>query len=88
MKENKDYVNREHLAAESIGAIAPDFDDEQLYGIDHWPGMPLVGPTNIEETTARIDEAEREIASGDVYDWNSVMMEAVDIVNQYANRVY
>lgn len=88
MKENTDHVPTEHLAAEPVGAIAPDFDNEQLYGIDNWPGMPLVGPANIEETNARIDEAEREIANGEVYDWNSVMMEAVDIVNHYANRVY
>jgi len=89
MKEpNKDYVSTGHLAEEPIGAIASDFDDEQLYGIDNWPGMPLVGPTNIEETNARIDEAEREIACGEVYDWNSIMVEAVDIVNHYANRVY
>ena len=88
MKENKSYVLTEDLAAEPIGAIARDFENEQLYDIDNWPGMPLVGPANVEEANARIDEAEREIACGEVYDWDSVMMEAVDIVNHYANRVY
>ena len=88
MNENKDNVLTEDLAVEPIGAIASDFENEQLYGIDNWPGMPLVGPANVEEANARIDEAEREIACGEVYDWDSVMMEAVDIVNHYANRVY
>ena len=69
MKEDKNIVPTD-LAAESISAIAQDFDDEQLYGIDHWPGMPLVGPTNIDETIARIDEAEREIDEDGGMDWS------------------
>jgi len=88
MKEKKEDVPTEHLAAEPIAAKAMDYENEQLYGIDKWPGMPLVGPANVEEANARIDEAEREIASGEVYDWNRVMLDAVDVVNHYANRVY
>lgn len=60
MKEKKDN-NPFEGCAESIGAVAIHGDDEKLYGIDNWPGMPLVGPADIDEANARIDEAEREI---------------------------
>ncbi len=88
MKEKKNHIPSEGYAAEPIGAVALNYSDEQLYGIDHWSGMPLVGPADVDEVNVRIDEAEREIANGEVYDWNSVMMEAVDLVNHYANKVY
>ena len=57
------------IAAEPIGAVASNYDDEQLYGIDHWPGMPLVGPANVDEANARIDEAEREMEENGGMDW-------------------
>lgn len=88
MKENKNHIPTEGFAEEPIGAVALNNNDERLYSVDNWPGMPLVGPTDVDEVKARIDEAEREIANGEVYDWNSVMMEAVDLVNHYANKVY
>ena len=52
MKEKKDNIPFEGCS-ESIGAVAQNYDDEQLYGIDNWPGMPLVGPANINEVNAR-----------------------------------
>ena len=88
MKKNTDNTPFEGYAAEPVGAVVQNFDDEQQYGVDHWPGMPLVGPSNIDEVNARIDEAEREIESGDVFDWEIVMLEASNIVRQYAATVY
>ena len=87
MKEKKDVIPFEGCA-EPIGAVAIHGDDEKLYGIDNWPGMPLVGPANIDEVNARIDKAEREIENGEVFDWDSVMLEASNIVRQYATTVY
>ena len=68
MKEKKDN-NPFEGCSEPIGAIAQNYDDEQLYGIDNWPGMPLVGPANINEANTRIDEAEREIEDNGGMDW-------------------
>ena len=87
MKEKKNNTPFEGCA-EPIGAVAVHGVDEQLYGIDNWPGMPLVGPADIEEANARINQAEREIENGEVFDWDSVMLEASNIVRQYAATVY
>ena len=87
MKEKKDN-NPFEGCAEPIGAVTLHSDDEQLYGIDNWPGMPLVGPADINEANARIDQAEYEIENGEVFDWESVMLEASNIVRQYAATVY
>ena len=69
MKENKDNIPFEGCA-EPVGAVVQNFDDEQQYGIDNWPGMPLVGPSNIDEANARIDQAEREIDENGGMDWD------------------
>ena len=50
--------------------------------------MPLVGPSSIEEMNVRIDEAEIEMETSEGYDWDSVMLDATNIVNEYANSVY
>jgi len=65
---NKDIISSDTVA-EPVGAIAVNADNKQLYGIDHWPGMPIVGPTDIEEAHARIDEAEHEIDGNGGMDW-------------------
>ena len=68
MKEKQDNTPFEGCA-EPIGAVTLHSDDEQLYGIDNWPGMPLVGPADIDEANARIDQAEREIDENGGMDW-------------------
>ena len=70
MEDNKDLFPLESGAAEPVGALALNYDDEQLYGVDTWPGMPLVGPTNIDEVNARIDEAELEIDEDGGMEWD------------------
>ena len=62
--------NNETKVSEPIGEVVNGYADEQLYSIDNWPGMPLVGPTCREEAHARIDEAEREIAEGNTMRWS------------------
>lgn len=68
MKEKKDNISFEGCA-EPIGAVAVHANDDKLYSIDNWPGMPLVGPADIDEANARIDEAEREIDENGGMDW-------------------
>jgi hypothetical protein len=68
MKEKKDNISFEGCA-EPIGAVAVHANDDKLYSIDNWPGMPLVGPADIDEANARIDEAEREIDENGGIDW-------------------
>ena len=70
MEDIKDLFPLESGAAEPVGALALNYDDEQLYGVDTWPGMPLVGPTNIDEVNARIDEAELEIDEDGGMEWD------------------
>ncbi len=70
MEENKEYPILESGAAEPVGAVATNYDDEQLYGVDTWPGMPLVGPANIDEVNARINKAEHEIDEDGGMEWN------------------
>ena len=57
--------------------------DENNKNIDNWPGMPLVGPSNLDEVNARIDQAEQEINKGIGFSWEQVMSEALSIVSRY-----
>ena len=68
MKEKKDNASFEGCT-EPVGAVTPHRDNEQLFGIDNWPGMPLVGPADINEANARIDQAEHEIDENGGMDW-------------------
>ena len=58
------------------------------YDIDNWLGMPLIGPDNLEEMNARIDQAEREIDEGIGFSWEQVMLDAQSIVSRYETTVY
>jgi hypothetical protein len=50
--------------------------------------MPLVGPSNLEEMNARIDQAEQEINEGIGFSWEQVMSDAQSIVSRYETAVY
>ena len=45
--------------------------------------MPFIGPSTDEEAIARIEEAEREIEDGDVYEWEDVLKEARQRAKKY-----
>ena len=47
--------------------------------------MPLVGPDNLEEMNARIDQAEQEINAGIGFSWEQVMLDAQSIVSRNLN---
>ena len=49
------------MAAEPIGTVAIQDFSQDIYSIDNWAGMPLIGPATMEEVNSHIDEAEREI---------------------------
>ena len=59
--ENKNHAS--DVAAEPIGAVAVEDYSNEIYSIDSWPGMPLVGPKTSQEAIDRIEEAERDIDS-------------------------
>ena len=71
------------MAAEPVGAAVRSDVSALGYDVDNWPGMPLVGPDNIEEMNARIDQAEQEIDSNKGFSWDQVMQDAQAIVNRY-----
>ena len=63
-EEKKSCINESEnaeMAAEPVGTAVRDDVSAQGYDIDKWPGMPLVGPANIDEMNARIDQAEQEM---------------------------
>ena len=65
--ENKDEQSM--MASEPVGAALRADASTIGYDIDNWPGMPLVGPSNLEEMNTRIDpgtEDYRQQPSGDV----------------------
>ena len=76
------------MTAEPIGAAVRSDVSSLGYNIDNWPGMPLVGPDNVEEMNARIDLAEQEIDNNTGFSWEQVMTDAQSIVNRYAATVY
>ena len=54
-EEKKDIEQSTDMAAEPVGAAMHADVSTLGYDIDNWPGMPLVGPSNLEEMNARID---------------------------------
>ena len=76
------------MAAEPVGAAVRSYVSALGYDIDNWPGMPLVGPDNIEEMNARIDQAEQEMDDDKGFVWEEVMLDAQAIVNRYEAAVY
>lgn len=55
MKEKKDNASFEGCT-EPVGAVTPHRDNEQLFGIDNWPGMPLVQKELCDKNNAIIRE--------------------------------
>ena len=80
--------NNAGMVAEPVVATIRSDISTLGYDIDNWPGMPLVGPDNIDEMNARIDQAEQEMANQQGFSWEQVMMEAQSIVNRYETAVY
>jgi hypothetical protein len=76
------------MAAEPVGTAMRSDVSALGYDIDNWPGMPLVGPDNIEEMNARIDQAEQEMDDDKGFVWEEVMLDAQAIVNRYEAAVY
>lgn len=76
------------MAAEYAGVAVRSDVSSLGYDIDNWPGMPLVGPDNIDEMNARIDQAEQEMDNGIGFSWEQVMTDAQSIVNRYETAVY
>ena len=84
--ENKDEQSM--MASEPVGAALRADASTIGYDIDNWPGMPLVGPSNLEEMNTRIDQAEQEINEGIGFSWEQVMSDAQSIVSRYETAVY
>ena len=87
-EEKKDIEQSTDMAAEPVGAAMRADVSTLGYDIDNWPGMPLVGPSNLEEMNARIDQAEQEINEGIGFSWEQVMSDAQSIVSRYETAVY
>ena len=87
-EEKKDIEQSTDMAAEPVGAAMRADVSTLGYDIDNWPGMPLVGPSNLEEMNARIDQAEQEINEGIGFSWEQVMLDAQSIVSRYETAVY
>ena len=84
----KDFEKEGTMASEPVAAAMRSDVSALGYDIDNWPGMPLVGPDNIEEMNARIDQAEKEMDDDKGFVWEQVMMDAQSIVNRYETAVY
>ena len=54
----------------------------------HSMAMPFIGPSTYEEATVRIEEAERDIINGDVYEWEDVLKEARQRATKYEAAIY
>ena len=98
-EEKKFHIGEEEnigMAAEPVETAVRGDVSAQGYDIDKWPGMPLVGPANIDlvgpanidELNARIDQAEQEMDHDNGFSWDQVMMDAQTIVNRYANTIH
>ena len=89
-EETKFHIGEEEnigMAAEPVETAVRGDVSAQGYDIDKWPGMPLVGPANIDELNARIDQAEQEMDHDNGFSWDQVMLDAQTIVNRYANTI-
>ena len=70
------------------------YDKVTTYGVDDGIEdansiiMPFIGPSTYEEAIARIEEAEREIENGDVYEWEDVLKEARLRAKKYEAAIY
>ena len=80
--------NNVGMAAEPVGAVMRNDVSVLWYDIDNWPGMPLVGPDDVAEMNARIDQAEQEMDNNNGISWEQVMLDAQSIVDRYATTVY
>ena len=87
-EEIKDIEQPADMTAEPIGAVLRSDVSVMGYDIDNWPGMPLIGPSTMDEANARIDQAEQDINEDKGYSWEQVMMDAQMIVNRYETTVY
>ena len=81
-KKDENKEEQGMMAAEPVGAAMRADVSTLGYDIDNWPGMPLVGPDNLEEMNARIDQAEQEINAGIGFSWEQVMLDAQSIVSR------
>ena len=93
MKEDSKLIRTDkeeqaNKAAEPVGTALRSDVSVLGYDIDNWPGMPIVGPSDLEELNARIDQAEQEMNEENGYSWEEVMMDAHAIVNRYETAVY
>ena len=89
--EKKSHIDESEsagIAAEPVGAAVREDMSSYGYDIDNWPGMPLVGPANIDEMNVRIDLAEQEMDHDNGFSWDQVMLDAQSIVNRYANTIH
>lgn len=88
--ENKYLIDEADagMAAEPVGAAVRSDISALGYDVDNWPGMPLVGPSDMDELNARIDMAEQEMDADRGFSWEQVMMDAQSIVNRYDTKVY
>ena len=85
-EEKKSRINESEsagMAAEPVGAATRSDVIVNGYDIDSWPGMPLVGPTNIDEMNAR-----KEMDYDNGFSWDQVMLDAQSIVNRYATTIH
>ena len=77
-------------AAEPTEAVAYNkvaaYDVED--GIEDSIIMPYIGPSTDEEAISRIEEAEREIENGEVYEWEEVLKEARLRAKKYEAAIY
>jgi hypothetical protein len=90
-EEKKSRINESEnagMAAEPVGAATRSDVSVNGYDIDSWPGMPLVGPANLDEMNARIDKAEQEMDYDNGFSWDQVMLDAQSIVNRYATTIH
>ncbi len=76
-------------AAEPMGAVA--MQEIKTYTIEEEPStsyiLPFIGPSTHEEAIRRIEEAEREIESGETYAWEDVLNEVRTRAGRYATEI-
>lgn len=85
--QNEKNTTGNHVA-ESIGTTIYSNASDVLYDIENWPGLPLVGPSTLDEANIRLDEAEKDMDNNQGFSWNQVMHEAKVIVDKYGTSIY